>query len=62
MAQPPPELPGLTRDAVIAAMAEGPDAVLALVARVLAPVLERLAALEAERAKDSPPASRRART
>ena len=58
---------GLTREAVVAAMAEGPDAVLALFAHVMAPVLERLRALEAERAKDShnsgkPPSSDRART
>jgi transposase len=44
---------GLTREAVAAAMAQGPDAVLALFATVLTPVLARLAALEAERAKDS---------
>ena len=52
-ASPPPVVPGLTREAVVAAMADGPDAVLALVAGVLAPILARLAALEAERAKDS---------
>jgi transposase len=44
---------GLTRETVEAAMAQGPDAVLALFATALTPVLARLAALEAERAKDS---------
>lgn len=47
------DLPALTREAVVEAMAEGPDAVLALFARVLAPLVMRLDALEAARAKDS---------
>ena len=49
----PGAVPGLTRDAVAAAMADGPDAVLALLAQVLAPLVERVRALEAERAEDS---------
>lgn len=50
------EIRGLTREAVVDAMAQGPDGVLALFARVLAPVLDRLQTLEAReaaRAKDS---------
>jgi len=56
-----PEPVGVTREQVVAALAGGPDAVLALVARAvadavaeaLAPLVERVRALEAERAKDS---------
>jgi transposase len=48
---------GVTRAQVVAAMTDGPDAVLALIAEAvagaLAPVLERLRALEAAQAKDS---------
>ena len=47
----------VTRERVVAAMADGPDAVLALIAEAvaaaLAPVLERVRALEAAQAKDS---------
>ncbi|HET7623352.1 MAG TPA: IS66 family transposase [Gemmatimonadaceae bacterium] len=47
------EVPGLTREAVVAATAEGPDAVYELIVSLITPLVDHISRLEAQISKDS---------